>query len=113
VRLLKYIKNSEGKEVIMEINLKPLSDRVIVKPIAKEEKTKSGIYLPDTAKERPQEGNVIAVGPGKKTEDGKIIPMDVKVGDSVIYTKYGGNEIKIEGEEYIILRENDIMAKRI
>jgi len=97
----------------MEINLKPLSDRVIVKPIAKEEKTKSGIYLPDTAKERPQEGNVIAVGPGKKTEDGKIIPMDVKVGDSVIYTKYGGNEIKIEGEEYIILRENDIMAKRI
>ncbi len=97
----------------MEINLQPLGDRVIAKPVAKEEKTKSGIYLPDTAKEKPQEGTIVAVGPGKKTEDGKIIPLDVKVGDSVIYAKYGGTEIKVEGEEYIILRENDILAKKI
>jgi chaperonin GroES len=92
--------------------LQPMADRVLVKPTEKEEKTKSGIYLPDTAKEKPQEGEVIAVGPGKMTEDGKRIAMEVKVGDTVVYAKYGGMEIKIDDEELIILRESDIMAKK-
>jgi chaperonin GroES len=92
--------------------LQPLGDRVLVKPTEKEEKTKSGIYLPDTAKEKPQEGEVLAVGPGKMTDDGKRIPMDLKVGDRVIYAKYGGTEIKIDNEEMMILRESDILAKK-
>jgi len=96
----------------MAVKLQPLADRVVVKPIAKEEKTKSGIYLPDTAKEKPQEGEVIAVGPGRMTEEGKRIALDVKVGDKVLYTKYGGTEIKIDEVEYIILRESDILAKK-
>jgi chaperonin GroES len=77
-----------------------------------EEKTKSGIYLPDTAKEKPQEGKVIAVGPGRMTDEGKRIAPDVEVGDIVLYTKYGGSEIKIDGEEFIIMRESDILAKK-
>jgi len=85
---------------------------VLVKPIEKEEMTKSGIYIPDTAKEKPQEGEVIAVGPGKMSEDGKRIVMDIKVGDTVVYAKYGGMEIKIDDEELMILRESDIMAKK-
>ncbi len=96
----------------MAIKLEPLADRLVVKPIEQEEKTKTGIYLPDTAKEKPQEGKVLAVGPGRLSEDGKRIAMDVKVGDIVIYAKYGGTEIKIEGEELIILRESDILAKK-
>ncbi len=92
--------------------LQPLADRVLVKPIEKEEKTKSGIYLPDTAKEKPQEGEVIAVGPGKIDETGKRIPMDLKVGDRVIYAKYGGTEIKIDEVEMMILRESDVLAKK-
>jgi len=96
----------------MEVKLQPLADRVIVKPIEKEEMTKGGIVLPDTAKEKPQEGEVIAVGPGRLSEDGKRIAIDIKVGDKVIYTKYGGTEIKIEDEELVILRESDILAKR-
>ena len=92
--------------------LQPLADRVLVKPIEKEEKTKSGIYLPDTAKEKPQEGKVLAVGPGKMSDDGKRIVMDVKVGDTVIYAKYGGTEVKVEDEELMILRESDILAKK-
>jgi chaperonin GroES len=96
----------------MAAKLQPLADRVLVKPIEKEEKTKSGIYLPDTAKEKPQEGEIIAVGPGKLTDDGKRIPMDLKVGDRVIYAKYGGTEIKVDDEELIILRESDILAKK-
>jgi chaperonin GroES len=96
----------------MAAKLQPLADRVLVKPIEKEEKTKSGIYLPDTAKEKPQEGEVMAVGPGKVTDDGKRIPMDLKVGDRVIYAKYGGTEIKVDDEELIILRESDILAKK-
>jgi chaperonin GroES len=96
----------------MAAKLKPLADRVLVKPIEKEEKTRSGIILPDTAKEKPQEGKVIAVGPGKVTDDGKRIPMDLKVGDMVIYAKYGGTEIKVDDEEMIILRESDILAKK-
>ena len=96
----------------MAAKLQPLADRVLVKPIEKEEKTKSGIYLPDTAKEKPQEGEVMAVGPGKVTDEGKRIPMDLKVGDRVIYAKYGGTEIKVDDEELIILRESDILAKK-
>ena len=96
----------------MASKLQPLGDRVLVKPIAKEEKTKSGIYLPDTAKEKPQDGEVIAVGPGKFDETGKRIPMDLKVGDTVIYAKYGGTEIKVDDEELMILRESDILAKK-
>jgi chaperonin GroES len=96
----------------MAAKLQPLGDRVLVKPVEKEEKTKSGIYLPDTAKEKPQEGEIIAVGPGKVTDDGKRIPMDLKVGDRVIYAKYGGTEIKVDDEEVIILRESDILAKK-
>jgi len=96
----------------MAVKLKPLADRVLVKPIEREEVTKGGIVLPDTAKEKPQEGEVLAVGDGRLSEDGKRIPLDVKVGDIVIYAKYGGTEIKIEGEELIILRESDILAKK-
>jgi chaperonin GroES len=96
----------------MATKLQPLGDRVVVKPIPKEEVTKGGIVLPDTAKEKPQEGKVIAVGPGKMTDDGKRIAMDVKVGDVVIYAKYGGTEIKEDDDELIILRESDILAKK-
>ena len=95
----------------MALNLKPLADRVIVKPIVKEEITKGGIVLPDTAKEKPQEGEIVAVGPGKLGEDGKRIEMEVKKGDRVIYAKYAGTEWKYDNEEYIILRESDILAK--
>jgi len=96
----------------MAIKLQPLADRLVVKPTEREEKTKAGIYLPDTVKEKPQEGEVIAVGPGRLSEDGKRIAMDVKVGDTVVYTKYGGTEIKIDDEELVILREGDILAKK-
>ena len=96
----------------MATKLEPLGDRVVVKPSPKEDVTKSGIVIPDTAKEKPQEGKVIAVGPGRMTEDGKRIAMDVKVGDTVIYAKYGGTEIKEGDDELIILRESDILAKK-
>ena len=96
----------------MVIKLQPLADRLVVKPIEREEVTKGGIVLPDTAREKPQEGKVLAVGPGRLSEDGKRIAMDVKVGDVVIYAKYGGMEYKIEDEEVIILRESDILAKK-
>lgn len=90
--------------------LKPLADRVVVKPIQMEEKTKGGIVLPDTAKEKPQEGEVIAVGTGRVLENGTKLAPDVKVGDRVIYSKYSGSEVKIEDEEYLIIRESDILA---
>ncbi|MBI4186989.1 MAG: co-chaperone GroES [Chloroflexi bacterium] len=96
----------------MVVKLQPLADRLVVKPIQKEEVTRGGIVLPDTVKEKPQEGEVLAVGPGRLSEDGKRIPLDVKVGDIVIYAKYGGMEIKVEDEELIILRESDILAKK-
>jgi len=96
----------------MAVKLQPLADRLVVKPIEREEVTKGGIVLPDTVKEKPQEGEVLAVGPGRLSEDGKRIAMDVKVGDRVIYAKYGGTEIKIEDEELVILRESDILAKK-
>ena len=96
----------------MADKLKPLADRVVVKPIERETVSKGGIVLPDTAKEKPQEGKVVAVGEGRLSEDGKRLPMDVKVGDIVIYAKYGGTEIKINDEELVILRESDILAKK-
>jgi len=91
--------------------LVPLGDRVVVKALAEEEITKGGIVLPDTAKEKPQRGEVIAVGPGKLSEDGKRQPIEVKKGDKIIYAKYAGAEVKIEDEEFLILRESDILAK--
>jgi chaperonin GroES len=94
----------------MAAKLQPLADHVVVKPIAKEEVTKGGIYLPDTAKEKPQEGEIVAVGPGRMTDEGKRIPIEVKVGDRVIYSKYGGSEIKVDDVEMMILRESDILA---
>ncbi|MDQ0190047.1 co-chaperone GroES [Alicyclobacillus cycloheptanicus] len=89
--------------------LKPLADRVVVRPVDREEKTASGIVLPDTAKEKPQEGEIIAVGPGRY-EDGKRVELDVKVGDRVIYSKYAGTEVKVDNEEVLVLRESDILA---
>jgi chaperonin GroES len=92
--------------------LQPLGDRVILKPLKQEEVTKGGIVLPDTVKEKPQEGEVIAVGPGKLTEDGNRIAMDVKVKDIVVYAKYAGTEFKLDDEDLVILRESDILAKK-
>ncbi len=92
------------------INLRPLSDRLIVEPKEKEEKTASGIILPETAKEKPQEGSILAVGPGRTDDDGKRITMDVKTGDVVLYAKYAGTEIKINNRKLLILKESDILA---
>lgn len=96
----------------MAINVKPLADRVLIKPMPKEEVTKGGIVLPDTAKEKPQEGEVVAVGPGRVDDKGTRVALEVKKGDRVIYAKYAGTEIKIDGDEYIILRESDILATK-
>ncbi len=93
-----------------KINLKPLADRVIVKPMEAEETTKGGIILPDTAKEKPIEGTIVAAGPGKTGDDGKLVKLEVKVGDKVLYGKYSGTEVTVEGEEYLIMRESDIFA---
>ena len=93
-----------------KINLKPLADRVIVKPMEAEETTKGGIILPDTAKEKPIEGTIVAAGPGKTGDDGKLVQLEVKVGDKVLYGKYSGTEVSVEGEEYLIMRESDIFA---
>ena len=90
--------------------LKPLEDRILVRPEEGEETTISGIVIPDTAKEKPQEGTVLAVGPGKRSDTGDLIPMDVKEGDRVVYSKYGGTEIKVEGEELLILSARDVLA---
>ncbi|HZV80553.1 MAG TPA: co-chaperone GroES [Geobacteraceae bacterium] len=92
------------------MNLRPLQDRIIVKRLEEETKTAGGIFIPETAKEKPQKGEVIAVGNGKKTEDGKVIPIDVKAGDKVLFGKYAGTEIKIDGQEYLIMREDDILG---
>jgi chaperonin GroES len=91
-------------------SLKPLEDRILVRPEEGEETTASGIVIPDTAKEKPQEGTVLAVGPGKRSETGDLIPMDVSEGDNVIYSKYGGTEIKLDGEDLLILSARDVLA---
>ena len=93
------------------MNIKPLSDHILIEPIKEEEMTKAGIFLPDTAsKEKSEEGKVVAVGPGRKTDDGKIVPVSVKPGDKVLFTKYGPNEIKVDDKEYLIASEADILA---
>jgi chaperonin GroES len=91
-------------------NLTPIGDRVVVKPEPEEQKTKSGIVLPDSAKEKPSEGKVVSVGTGRILDNGQKVPLEVKVGDNIIYSKYGGTEVKIDNEEYIILSERDILA---
>jgi len=93
------------------VNIKPLSDHILIEPVKEEEKTKAGIFLPETAnKEKSEEGKVIAVGPGRKTDDGKIVPVSVRVGDKVLFTKYGPSEIKVDDKEYLIATEGDILA---
>ncbi len=92
------------------MKIRPLQDRVIVKRLAEEEKTKGGIIIPDTAKEKPQEGKVVAVGRGKVADDGKLIKLDVKAGDRILFSKYAGTEVKIDGEEHLIMREDDILG---
>src|ERR1700752_1200228 len=93
------------------MNLKPLSDRLIVEVLDEEETTTSGIVLPDTAREKPQRGRVLAVGPGSRDDDGKYVPLDVEEGDEIVFSKYGGTEIKVGVDEYLILRESDVLAK--
>ena len=92
------------------MKLRPLQDRILVKRVEEETKTAGGIYIPDTAKEKPQMGQIVSVGNGKKTEDGKVIPVDVKAGDRILFGKYSGTEVKVEGEEYLIMREDDILG---
>lgn len=99
-----------GKEVFVVAKIRPVGDRVVVKPAAKEEVTKSGIVIPDTAKEKPQEGVVIAVGNGRLLDNGDRSPIDVSTGDRVLFAKYGGTEFKLDGEEYLVLKESDILA---
>jgi chaperonin GroES len=95
----------------MASKLIPLADKLVLRPIVQEEVLSSGIVIPDTAKEKPNQGEVIAVGPGRRDEDGKIIPMEIKVGDRVLYAKYTGQEIKVENEELIVLKETDLLCK--
>ncbi len=92
------------------MKVRPLHDRILVERIDEEEKTPGGIIIPDTAKEKPSQGRVVAVGNGKKTEDGKVIPLEVKVGDKILFGKYAGTEIKIEGKEYLMMREDEVFA---
>lgn len=94
----------------MAVNVRPLSDRVLVKPLDEKEVKKGGIIIPDTAKEKPQEGEVVALGTGKRDDEGKIVPFTVKQGDKVLISKYGGTEIKIDGENFLIMREDDILG---
>ncbi len=90
--------------------IQPLGDRILVKPLEAEEKTKGGILLPDSAKEKPQEGEVVAVGSGRMLEDGKIVPLELKEGDKILFSKYGGTEVKLDGEEHLIMKEEDVLA---
>jgi len=94
----------------MAMNLKPLADRVVIRALEAEEKTAGGLYIPDTAKEKPQQGEIVAVGPGKTSDDGTVIKMEVKVGDKVLYGKYSGTEVTVAGEDFLMMRENDIFA---
>ena len=94
----------------MSVNIKPLEDRIVVKPLDAEQTTASGLVIPDTAKEKPQEGEVLAVGPGRVDDNGNRVPVDVSVGDKVIYSKYGGTEVKYAGEDYLILSARDVLA---
>jgi chaperonin GroES len=102
---------AKGNGTATAVKLQPLGDRVVVQPAEREETTKSGIVIPDTAKEKPQRGSIIAVGKGRRDDDGDRVPMDVSVGDTVLFAKYAGTEFKFEDEEYLILSEKDILAK--
>jgi chaperonin GroES len=92
------------------MNIRPLYDRIVVKRLEEKEQMQGGLYIPDTAKEKPQEGEVVAVGKGKRLEDGKVIPLDVKVGDKILFGKYSGSDIKIDGDEYLIMREDEVLG---
>jgi chaperonin GroES len=92
------------------MSLRPLSDRILVERVAEDEKTKGGLFIPDTAKEKPAEGKVVATGNGRMGEDGKLLAMDVKVGDRVLFSKYGGTEVKIDGVDYVIMRQDDVLG---
>lgn len=93
-----------------KLNLKPLADRVVVKPLEQQEVKKGGIIIPDTAKEKPMQGEIVAAGPGRTTEDGKRVDLEVKVGDKILYGKYSGTEVSLDNQEYLIMRESDILA---
>ncbi len=99
-----------AEATLSKIKLQPLGDRVLVKPVEAKETKRGGIIIPDSAKEKPQEGTVVATGKGKTTEDGKIIALDVKAGDTILYGKYSGNEIKLDGEDYLIMHQDDILG---
>jgi chaperonin GroES len=109
---MRFVKTKGGirMSVATALNLRPLGDRVIIEPIEQEEVTSSGLYIPETAKEKPQQGNVLAVGPGRTDDDGKRISMDVKAGDKVLFAKYAGTEIKLDGRKLLIMKESDILA---
>ncbi len=94
----------------MSVTIKPLEDRILVKPLEAEQTTKSGLVIPDTAKEKPQEGEVLALGPGRVDDNGNRVPLDISVGDKVVYSKYGGTEVKYDGEDYLILSARDVLA---
>ena len=99
-----------AEATLTKVKIQPLGDRVLVKPVESKEVKKGGIIIPDTAKEKPQEGEVVATGKGKTTEDGKLLPMEVKAGDRILYGKYSGNEIKIDDQEYLIMHQDDILG---
>lgn len=96
--------------VLTKVKIRPLGDRVLVKPLDKEKQERGGLIIPDTAKEKPQEGEIVAAGKGKVSDDGKVLPMDVKAGDRILYGKYSGTEIKIDGDEYLIMHQEDILG---
>lgn len=96
--------------VLTKVKIRPLGDRVLVKPLEKEKQERSGLIIPDTAKEKPQEGEVVAAGKGKTSDDGKLLPMDVKTGDKILYGKYSGTEIKIDGDDFLIMHQDDILG---
>jgi len=108
--MVQLVQGGRRMATATKTNIKPLEDRILVRPEEGEETTASGIVIPDTAKEKPQEGTVLAVGPGKRSDTGDLIPMDVKAGDRVVYSKYGGTEIKFDGEELLILSARDVLA---
>jgi len=99
-----------AEATLTKVKIQPLGDRVLVKPVEAKESKRGGIIIPDTAKEKPQEGEIVAVGKGKTTEDGKTLPMDVKVGDRILYGKYSGNEIKLDDQDYLIMHQEDILG---
>lgn len=101
---------SKTRKAVMPVEVRPLHDRVIVKRLAQNEQSKGGIIIPDNAKEKPQEGQVVAVGPGRRDDNGKIVPVDVKKGDRILFAKYSGSDVEIDGEEHLILQENDILG---